>query len=94
MSKGRDSYFEPDYGFIGYLLDTQKKSYEDRISHRHPTRPHMFPAMDKEISSILKKLYELFIRCERQREDFESSMQVDYGSLNNINSKRNLNCSR
>jgi hypothetical protein len=94
ISQGRDSYFDPDYGFIGYLLDTQKKSYKDTISHRYPTRPNMFPAMDKEISSILKKLYELFIRCERQREDFGSSMQVAYGSLININSKRNLNCRR
>ena len=94
ISQGRDSYFDPDYGFIGYLLDTQKKSYRDTISHRHPARPNMFPAMDKEISSILKKLYELFIRCERQREDFESSMQVAYGSLDNINSKRNMDCRR
>jgi hypothetical protein len=94
ISQSRDSYFDPDYGFIGYLLDTQKKSYKDTISHRHPTRPNMFPAMDKEISSILKKLYELFVRCERQREDFASSMQVAYGSLININSKRNLNCRR
>ena len=92
--QGMDSYFDPDYGFIGYLLDTQKRSYKDTISHRHPTRPNMFPSRDKEISSILKKLYELFTRCERQREDFESSMQVAYGSLNNINSKRNLDCRR
>jgi hypothetical protein len=74
ISQGRDSYFNPDYGFIGYLLDTQKKSYKDSISYRHSTRLNMFPSMDKEISSILKKLYELFTRCERQREDFESIM--------------------
>ncbi|MGR3293712.1 MAG: transglutaminase domain-containing protein [Candidatus Scalindua sp.] len=94
ISQGRDSYFDPDYGFIGYILDTQNKSYKDTISHRHPIRPNMFPSLDKEVSSILKKLYELFVRYERQREDFESSMQVAYGSLININSKRNLNCRR
>ncbi len=74
ISQGMDSYFNPDYGFIGYLLDTQKKSYKDSISYRYSTRLNMFPSMDKEISSILKKLYELFTRCERQREDFESIM--------------------
>lgn len=94
ISQGRDPYFDPDYGFIGYLLDTQKKLYKDTISHRNPTRPNMFPSMDKEISSILKKLYELFVRCEKQREDFESSMLVAYGSLININSKRSMNCRR
>jgi hypothetical protein len=94
ISQGMDSYFNPDYGFIGYLLDTQTKSYKDSISYRYPTRPNMFPAMDKKISSILKKLHELFIRCERQREDFGSNMQIAYGSLTNINSKRNLNCRR
>ena len=74
ISQGRNSYHNPDYGFIGYLLDTQKKSYKDSISYRHSTMVNMFPSMDKEISSILKKLYELFARCERQREDFESIM--------------------
>ncbi len=78
--QGRDSYFDPDYGFIGYLLDTQHKPYEDTISHRRPIRPNMFPAMDKEISSILNKLYELLTRYEKQKEDFESSMQVAFGS--------------
>ena len=67
ISQGRNSYHNPDYGFIGYLLDTQKKSYKDSISYRYST-------MDKEISRILQKLYELFTRCERQREDFESIM--------------------
>jgi hypothetical protein len=78
--QGKDSYFDPDYGFIGYLLDTQKKSYKNTISHRHSTRANMLPSMDKEISSILKKLYELFTRYEKQKEDFESSMQGVYGS--------------
>ncbi|MCP4252294.1 MAG: hypothetical protein GY775_02600 [Candidatus Scalindua sp.] len=72
--QGRDEYFDPDYGFIGYLLDKQPPPYEDTISYRPPIRPNMFPAMDKEISSILKKLYELFTRYEKQKEDFESSM--------------------
>ncbi len=76
--QGRDLYINPDYGFIGYLLDTQKKPYEDTISHRRPIRPNMFPAMDKEISSILKKLYELFTRYEKQEEGSGSSMQVSY----------------
>ena len=54
----------------------------------------MSPAMDKEISNIFKKLHELFVRCERQREDFGSNMQIAYRSLININSKKNLNCRR
>ncbi len=80
ISQGIDVYFDPDYGFIGYLLDTQKKPYKDTISHRHSTRANMFSSMDKEIASILKKLYELFTRYEKQKEDFEASMQVVYGS--------------
>ncbi len=87
-------YFDPDYGFIGYLLDTQNKPFKDTIFHRHSTRPGIFLAKDKEIGSILKKLYELFGRYEKQRDDFEASMQVAYGSLININSKRNLHCRR
>ena len=94
ISQGMDSHFNPDYGFIGYLLDTQTKSYKDTISYRYPTRPNMSAAMDKQISNIFKKLHELFIRCERQREDFGSNMQIAYRSLININSKKNLNCSR
>ena len=94
ISQGMDSHFNPDYGFIGYLLDTQAKSYKDTISYRYPTRPNMSAAMDKQISNIFKKLHELFIRCERQREDFGLNMQIAYRSLININSKRNLNCRR
>jgi len=75
--QGIDSYFDPDYGFIEYLLDAQMKSYKDTISHRHSNR---LPAMDKEISSILKKLYELFTRYEKQKEDSESSMLFAFGS--------------
>ena len=78
--QGMDSYFDPNYGFIGYLLGTQEEPCEDSISHRHPIKPNMFPAADREISSILKKLYELFTRYEKQKEDFESSMQAAYGS--------------
>lgn len=80
ISQGMDVYFDPDYGFIDYLLDTQKKPYKDSISRIHSTRANMFPPMDKEIASILKKLYELFTRYEKQKEDFEASMQVVYGS--------------
>ena len=78
--QGMDSYFDPDYGFIEYLLDAQKKSYKDTISHRHSTRANRLPAMDKEISSILKKLYELFTRYEKQKEDSESNMLFAFGS--------------
>ena len=94
ISQGMDPHFNPDYGFIGYLLDTQTKSYKDTISYRYPTRPNMSAAMDKQISNIFKKLHELFIRCERQREGFGSNMQIAYRSLVNTNSKRNLNCRR
>ena len=94
ISQGRDLYFDPDYGFIGYLLDNQNKPFKDTIFHRRSTRSGIFPAKDKEIGSILKKLYEFFGRYEKQRDDFEASMQVAYGSLVNISSKRNLNCRR
>lgn len=93
-SQGMDSHFNPDYGFIEYLLDTQTESYKETISHRYLTRINMSPAMDKQITNIFKKLHELFIRCERQREDFGSNMQIAYRSLVNINSKRTLNCKR
>ncbi len=94
ISQGMESRFNPDYGFVGYLLDTQTKSYKDTIPHRYQTRPNVSPAMDKEISNIFKKLHELFASCERQREDFATNMQIAYRSLINTNSKRNLNCRR
>ncbi|MHC4138263.1 MAG: hypothetical protein ACYSR1_00135 [Planctomycetota bacterium] len=94
ISQGRDSYFDPDYGFIGYLLDTQKKSYKDMKPRRYSTRPNMSSTMCKEISSIFKKLHELFVRGERQRGNFGSNMQIAYRSLMNTNIKRNLNCRR
>jgi len=94
ISQGMDPHFNPDYGFIGYLLDTQTESYKDTISHRYQTRPNISPAMDKQISNVFKKLHELFIRCERQREHFGLDMQIAYRNLVNTNSKRNLNCRR
>lgn len=75
ISQGMDPYFDPDYGFIGYLLDTQTNSHKDTISGRHSNRPKMLPARDKEISSILTKLHELFVRCEEQRKDFSLDIQ-------------------
>jgi hypothetical protein len=87
--QGMDSHFNPDYGFIGYLLDTQAKSYKNTISHRHPIGPNMFPTMDKEISNILKKLHEFFVRCERQKEDLGLNMQITFSSLINTNTKKN-----
>ncbi len=74
ISQSMDSYFNPDYGFIEYLLDTQTESYKDMISHRYQTRPNMSPARDKQISNIFQKLHELFVRCERQREGFGPNM--------------------
>lgn len=94
ISQGMDPHFNPDYGFIGYLLDTQTESYKDTISHRYQTRPNISPTMDKQISNVFKKLHELFIRCERQRENFGLDMQIAYRNLVNTNSKRNLNCRR
>jgi hypothetical protein len=82
ISQGMDSHFNPDYGFIGYLLDTQTESFKDTIPHRYLTRLNMSPAMDKQISNIFKKLHELFVRCERQRDDFGSNMQIAYRSFN------------
>ena len=92
--QGMDSRFNPDYGFIGYLLDTQTKPYKDTITYRYPGRPNVSPAMGKEVSSIFNKLHELFVRSERQKEDFDSIMQITYGSFINKNPKRSLNCRR
>ena len=94
ISQGIDSHFNPDYGYIGYLLDTQTESYRDTRSQRYPTRPSMFPVMDKQISNIFKKLHELFIRGKIQREDFGPNMQIAYRNLVKTNSRRNLNCRR
>ncbi len=94
ISQGMDSRFNPDYGFIGYLLDAHTESYRDTRFHRYTTRPNMSPVMDKQISNIFKKLHELFVRDEIQREDFGSNMQIAYRNLVNTNSRRNLNCRR
>ncbi len=94
ISQGIDSQHNLDYEFIGYLLNKQKNSFEDTKSHRYPASCKISPFVSKEITNILKKLYELFTRCERQRESFGSNLQIAYRNMNNKHSDRNLNCRR
>ena len=82
---GTDLLLNTYYGFIGHLLDTQSKSFKDKdtISDRYQTGYNVYPAMGKEVTSIFKKLYELFIRCNIQKEDFGQNLQISYRSLVN-----------
>jgi len=74
------------YGFIGHLLNTQNRSFKDRdmISGKYQTGYNAFPTLEKEITSIFKKLYELFARCNKQKKEFGQNMQIAYRSLVNI----------
>ncbi len=73
------------YGFIGHLLNTQSRSFKDKdtISDRYQTGYNVYPTMGKEVTNIFKKLYELFTRCNRQKEEFVQNMQIVYRSLVN-----------
>jgi hypothetical protein len=53
------------------------------ISERYQTGYNVFPNMEKEVTSIFKKLYELFARCNRQKEEFAQNIQIAYRSLVN-----------
>ncbi len=73
------------YGFIGHLLNTQSRSFKDKdaISDRYQTGYNVYPTMGKEVTNIFKKLYELFTRCNRQKEEFVQNTQIVYRSLVN-----------
>ncbi|GAX62086.1 transglutaminase-like enzyme, putative cysteine protease [Candidatus Scalindua japonica] len=78
ISQVMDSCLNPDYGLIEYLLDIQIKSYKDTISNRYSTRPNVSPAKEKEISNIFRKLHELFLRCQKQKEEFDPNLQTTW----------------
>ncbi len=73
------------YGFIGHLLNTQNRSFKDKdiISERHQAGYNVYPTLGKEVTNIFKKLYELFTRCDRQKEEFGQDLQIIYRSLVN-----------
>lgn len=94
ISQDTNSQHHLDYEFIEYLLDTQNISHEYTTSWRYSTNCKIIPIISKEISNILNKLYELFTRCEQQKESISPNSQVVYSDIKNIYSKRNLNCGR
>ncbi len=91
ISQDIDSQHNLNYEFVGYLLNTQRKSFEDTTFRRNPSSHKVSPFVSKEISNIFKKLYELFTRCEKQRVSFGSNLQIAYRNMNNKRSDRNLN---
>ncbi len=103
ISQDIDSQHNLNYEFVGYLLNTQRKLFEDTTFRRNPSRHRISPFVSKEISNIFKELYELFTRCEKQRVSFGSNLQIAYRNMNNPRTKtaedlkhsdRNLNCRR
>ena len=93
-SQDIDTRHNLDYEFIGYLLNTQRKSFEDTMPGRYPTGYKTSPFVSKEISNIFKKLYGLFVRWEMQGENLGLNLQITSRSKINAHSKRNLNCLR
>ncbi len=85
VSRGIDYLLNTYYGFIGHLLNTQSGSAKDEnsISDRYQTAYNVYPTLGKEVTNIFKKLYELFARCNRQKEEFGQNMQIAYRSLVN-----------
>jgi len=94
ISQDIDSQHNLNYEFVGYLLNTQKNSFEDTTFRRNPSRHRISPFVSKEISNILKELYKLFARCEKQRVSFGLNLQIAYRNMNNKHSDRNLNCTK
>ena len=92
ISQDTDSQHNLNYEFVGYLLNTQRKLFEDTKFRRNPSRHKISPFVSKEISNIFKKLYELFVKCEKQRVGFGLNLQIAYRNMNNKHSDRNLNC--
>ncbi|ODS33414.1 MAG: hypothetical protein SCARUB_01451 [Candidatus Scalindua rubra] len=85
ISQGMDTQNHLDYEVIEYLLNTQSKPFENTTAHRYPTSHKTPPVMGKEISNILEKLHGLFTRCERQRENFGSNLQIGTSTALSIN---------
>ena len=94
ISQDIDSQHNLNYEFVGYLLNTQRELFEDTTSRRNPSRHKVSPFVSKEISNILKELYKLFTRCEKQRVSFGLNLQIAYRNMNNKHSDRNLNCTK
>jgi hypothetical protein len=55
-------------------MNTQGKSREYTTYRGYPIGRQMLPDVNKEISNILKKLHELFSRCEKEKK--ETGIQV------------------
>lgn len=94
ISQDIDSQHNLNYEFVGYLLNTQKNSFEDTTFRRNPSHHKISPFVSKEISNIIKDLYELFTRCEKQRVSFGLNLQIAYRNMNNKHPDRNLNCTK
>ena len=94
ISQDIDSQHNLDYEFVGYLLNTQRRSFEDTTFRKSSSRHKISPFVSKEISNILKKLYDLFARCEKQRVGFGLNLQIAYRNMNNKHPDINLNCKR
>ncbi len=88
-SQGIDYMQKTYYGFIGHLLNAQNRLFEDKvtISDKFQTGYNIYPTMGKEVTNIFNKLFELFIKCNRQREGFCQNTEIPYRSL--VNSTTN-----
>ncbi|MBS1258171.1 MAG: hypothetical protein MAG551_01224 [Candidatus Scalindua arabica] len=94
ISQDIDSQHNLNYGFVGYLLNTPRRLFEDTTFRRNPSRHRISPFESKEIPNILKELYKLFTKCERQRVSFGLNLQIAYRNMNNKHPDRNLNCTK
>ncbi len=56
-----------NYEYIACPTNTQGKSREYTMYRGYPTGRQMLPDVNKEIFNILKKLHELFSRCEKEK---------------------------
>ncbi len=94
ISQGIDTQYNLDYEVIEYLLNTQGNAVEDILPQRYAAGLGIPSSSGKEISNIFEKLHELFTRCEDQKEDPGSYLQIADGSIINKSSNRNMNCRR
>ncbi len=85
VSQEIDYMLNTYYGFIGHLLKIQDRSFRDKgtISNRSLAGYNIYPAMGKEVTNIFTHLYELFIKCNRQKKEFCQNTQIAYRSLVN-----------
>jgi hypothetical protein len=63
-----------NYEYIACPMNMQGKSREYTTYRGYPIGRQMLPDVNKEISNILKKLHELFSRCEKEKK--ETGIQV------------------